>query len=626
MKPTSAEWIEKPAFARHALIRVRIAREEDVVLARRRARQTAELVGFQNQDQTRFATAVSELARNIFQYAGSGSVEFAIDLAEQPQELLARASDHGPGIAPDDLDAILTGQFVSKTGLGAGVLGSKRLMDRFEIVSKAGEGTCILLGKCLPPRRGRIGAAEFARFALELTRFDVSDSQSEDRLQNRELLATLDELGQRQEELAGVNRELAETNRGVLALYAELDEKAASLQRANEVKTAFLSNMTHEYRTPLSSIISLTRILLDRVDGELTVEQEKQIVYIRKSSEMLLELVNDLLDIAKVESGKATFSIADFEASDLLGGLRGVFRPLMGANSAVELIIEVDPELKPLRSDETKLAQILRNLISNAIKFTERGAIRIRADCAPDDRVMFSVADSGIGLLPEHHELIFQEFAQVGSRLQKMNKGTGLGLPLSRKLARLLGGDLCVESEAGKGSTFRACVPRVFADPSERAAFDVVGASGVGPSPAPPERGSARFCILLIDDDESSRYALKARLNAEITADFAEAGDGAEGIAAMERLLPDVVFLDLAMPNVDGYDVLARAQMNPVLQGIPIIVHTSRSLTEPDRALLAHASAILSTHLAGGLLRRPSPRIGGFGAGVPAPGPRRRGL
>jgi two-component sensor histidine kinase len=226
------------------------------------------------------------------------------------------------------------------------------------------------------------------------------------RQQNADLLRTLDELRQRQEDLSRLNRELEDTNRGVVALYAELDERADHLRRADEVKTRFLSNMTHEFRTPLNSILALTRLVLERVDGELSVEQERQIHYIRKSAENLSELVNDLLDLAKVEAGKIVVRPAEFEVRNLFGALRGMLRPLL-LNTSVNLVFDEPEGIPSLCTDEGKVSQILRNFISNALKFTEQGEVRVSARLSEDGRhdgredarkVVFSVADTGIGI------------------------------------------------------------------------------------------------------------------------------------------------------------------------------------------------------------------------------------
>ena len=281
--------------------------------------------------------------------------------------------------------------------------------------------------------------------------------------QNRELVRSLDELKARQDELARLNQELEDTNRGVVALYAELDARAEQLRQASEAKSRFLSNMSHEFRTPLNSILALSRLLLDRTDGELSEEQERQVGYIRKSAESLAGLVDDLLDLAKVEAGKLDVRPADFTAADLFGGLRGALRPLR-TNEAVELVFEEPPADFPrLSTDEAKVAQVLRNFVSNALKFTLEGEVRVTVSHDRDaDRGLFAVADTGIGIAPEDQPRVFEEFSQIENPLQGTAKGTGLGLPLSRRLAELLGGGIFLRSEPGRGSVFTLYIPRAF--------------------------------------------------------------------------------------------------------------------------------------------------------------------
>jgi PAS domain S-box-containing protein len=266
-------------------------------------------------------------------------------------------------------------------------------------------------------------------------------------------------LRQRQEELERLNQELEDINRGMLTLYTELDEKAKELRHADEMKTRFLSNMSHELRTPLSSILALSGLLLDRADGDLTSEQEKQVDFIRKSADALLELVNDLLDSAKIQAGKTDVHLVEFEAVNLFSALRGMLRSLL-VNEAVRLVFE-EPEGVPLLySDEGKVSQILRNFISNALKFTERGEVRLTARYDEDSgTVTFSVNDTGVGIAPQHQGRIFEEFTQLENPAQSQFKGTGLGLPLCCKLAKLLGGRIDLESEVGVGSKFSLTLP-----------------------------------------------------------------------------------------------------------------------------------------------------------------------
>ena len=259
-------------------------------------------------------------------------------------------------------------------------------------------------------------------------------------------------------ELSMLRDELSETNQGVVALYSELDEKDEQLRHVSELKSRFLSYMSHEFRTPLGAIRSITRILLNRMDGPLTDEQVTQINFIEKSVTDLTEMVNDQLDLAKIEAGRITVSPVWFEMVDLFSALRGMFKPIL-FNNQVLLIFEEPAEGTRLYSDDKKLSQILRNFISNALKFTSSGQIVVRASMLDDTNMMFSVTDTGIGISPEHIEQIFEDFVQIDSVIQRRVRGTGLGLALSRKLARLLGGDTRVESSLGQGSTFSVTIP-----------------------------------------------------------------------------------------------------------------------------------------------------------------------
>jgi signal transduction histidine kinase len=290
-----------------------------------------------------------------------------------------------------------------------------------------------------------------------------------------EAAAMAEALAAARAEVDALREELEETNRGVLALYAELDAQADHLRQATELKSRFLAYMSHEFRTPIGAIQSIARILQDRVDGPLTDEQEKQVRFIQTTSAEFSDMVNDLLDLAKVEAGRIDVSPAWFEMVDLFSALRGMFKPVL-TNPDVVLIFEEPEHVPKLFSDDRKLAQILRNFISNALKFTVSGEIRVSAQGLPGDLVQFSVADSGIGIAPEFHHALFQDYSQLDSPIQKRLRGTGLGLSLSKRLAELLGGTVSVESQLQKGSTFYVTIPVNGVAPS------VPGSS----DPAPP--------------------------------------------------------------------------------------------------------------------------------------------
>jgi signal transduction histidine kinase len=441
------------------LLTVSVRFEHDVVLARQRARQIAELLGFEAQDATRISTAVSEIARNAFAYAGGGSVEFLLTQNGREQSLTVRVSDHGPGIT--ELEQVLDGRYRSATGMGMGIVGARRLMDRFEVDSVSGRGTIVTLEKRLPRPVARLADLP-GQVARELSRHRADSPLDEIQQQNRELVRTLEMLTMREQELLQLNRELEDTNRGVVALYAELDERLDQLRRSNSLRAQFTSYLSHEFRTPLDSVLALSGLLLDRVDGDLSPEQEKQVHYIRRSARDLLDMVDDLLDTARVEAGQVQIRPDHFTVGELFNALRATLRPLLVSDSVL-LSFEDPADLPGLETDEAKISQILRNLVSNALKFTERGEIRVSATPSPTgEEIIFLVVDTGIGIPPDDQQRIFEDFEQVDGAMQRRVRGTGLGLPLSRKLARFLGGDVCVASTPGVGSTFSLVVPRVY--------------------------------------------------------------------------------------------------------------------------------------------------------------------
>jgi signal transduction histidine kinase len=277
-----------------------------------------------------------------------------------------------------------------------------------------------------------------------------------------ELLGSL--VAKQQTDLTSLQAELAETNKGVLALYAELDENAVQLREAADLKSRFLSYMSHEFRTPLASITSIAHILLDGLDGPLTGEQQRQIQFIRGSVRELTEMVDDLLDLAKVDAGRIVISPEWFEMVDLFSALRGMFRPIVVSSGAVSLIFEEAAHIPRIYTDDKKLSQILRNFISNALKFTIEGEVRVTARLAAEGMVEFAVSDTGIGIAKDHLPALFSDFVQLDTRIQKRLRGTGLGLSLSKKFAELLGGTVGVTSEEGRGSRFCVVIPTHYAN------------------------------------------------------------------------------------------------------------------------------------------------------------------
>lgn len=549
---------------------VDLATDEDVGRARQQARQVAALAGLDSRDQVRVAAAVSEIARNAQGHAGGGRVEFSLGDAGGPA-LVVEVADGGRGIA--DLDAVLA------VGPGraavTGIAAARRLMDSFRVESNPG-GTLVSMAKRLPPGRGPARAADLAR---SLARQSPESPLDEMRRQNRELVAALAELETREDELAQVNRELEETNTGILALYAELEERSEHLHRVGEANTQFFRSVSHELRTPTHAIVALARMLLEAGDGELGAEQLVQARLIVRAAEALVALVDDLLDLAKAKAGRIEVTPATFEVAEMKGGLRGLLRPL-AASDAVAVVFEADPALPRLHTDEVRLTQILRNLVANGLKYTERGEVRTTISSAADGWVEFRVSDTGIGIAAADQDHIFEEFTQLAHPLQSRVKGTGLGLALCRRLAEALGGRIDVASAPGVGSTFTLRLP-----PS------VVPAGGpVDVSDRPP---AVVATALVVDNDEAYRYVLRDMLRGTATA-VVDADGGEEGVRLARRLRPDVVLLDLSMPDLDGRGVLAALRADPQTAALPVVVVTARELGPAEReALEREAGGVL---------------------------------
>lgn len=433
------------------ILHTRLRTEHDVVSLRQRARQICTLLGFSVQHQVRVATAVSESARLLLNQAQGGRAEFTVELQTASPCLAIHL--HADGPPPPRLSG-------DPYTLDPDLAGVQRLMDDCLFNPTGSDGTSIILKKRLD--NPLLGPQDIERISARLLAEPAATELSEMQLQNHELLQALAEVEAKQQDLSALTRELEDTNRGMVALYAELEEHADRIRKADEMKSRFLSNTSHELRTPLGSIRALARLLLDRVDGELSPEQEKQVALIEKTALDLSELVNDLLDLAKIEAGKVEVSAVEFEVDALFSALRGTFRPLVQKGD-VELIFESCSPIPSAFHDEGKITQILRNLISNAIKFTPQGSIRVGcAYEAANEQLLFSVSDSGIGIAEKDLALIFEEFAQVENAHQKHVKGTGLGLPLCRKLAALMGGSISVSSREGEGSTFVLHLPLMY--------------------------------------------------------------------------------------------------------------------------------------------------------------------
>jgi signal transduction histidine kinase/CheY-like chemotaxis protein len=513
------------------LATLEVGEQADVFTARQLGRGVAAALSLERQDQIRVATALSEVSRSAVQGGQPAAIVFGFDAA--------------------DLVVVITmdGQLPAD-----GIAAATALMDKISV-----DGSVVRLTK----RRPAGPRPDVRAIRKQLAEMFPASALEELRRQNQDLITALDDLRQQQEQLLLLNSELEETNsgvmalysqlseeleqtnRGVVALYAELDEKSERLRVASESKNRFWANVSHELRTPLNSILGLARLLADPA-GRLDDEQAYQVDLIRNSSTTLLSLVNDLLDVAKAESGQLQIDPANIDLPALLGRLRGLARP-MAEGSQVEVIVSDDGAPPVILTDELALTAILRNLLSNGIRYTNRGEVRLSVQ-VKDTSVEISVADTGIGIPAGLQEHVFEEFYQVpGVR----RGGTGLGLPYARKLTELLGGELSLTSEPGRGTTVVLRLPH----------------------------GPARLgTVLLADDDASFRAVLRSML-AGIADTVLEARDGQEALTMLAGQRVDLLIADMLMPELDGKALLARAPVS-----LPAIVITGLDIEPPARA------------------------------------------
>ncbi|ONI81421.1 hypothetical protein ALI144C_18960 [Actinosynnema sp. ALI-1.44] len=549
------------------LLKVSVRSESDVFLLRQRGREVARVIGMETQDQTRVATALSDLARDVLD--GENWVSVSFDVITRPSPVLRiQFAWHGGRDVP-------RGQ--------VGWASATRLMTEVKAEHTEADRVIVLV-KRLPSAVRVPSRSTLALARTTLAESTPSSALDELRAQNEELLSALESLEAKQNELVRLNEELEETNhgvmalygeiteeleetnRGVVALYAELDDKSRQLKDAIEARTRFWANVSHELRTPINSVIGLARLLLDPAADPLTPEQRQQTRMVSDSGETLLALVNELLDSAKAESGRLRPQLGTVDVRAVFAQLRGTLRPIVPAGD-VELVIEDPPADSVLVTDETMLIRILRNLLSNGVKFTQHGEVRLAAHVGEDGQWEFRVTDTGIGIPPEEHKLVFEEFHQVPNPMQTRVSGTGLGLPYARRLAELLGGDLRLHSAPGEGTEVVLVLP-------------------VHDKPAHLGR------VLLVDDDDAFRAVFR-RMIADVATDVREVTDGETALLVAASDPPDVIFLDLTMPKLNGYDCLAAMRPDPVLGRVPVIVVTSLDSEEIDHAALGTGVALL---------------------------------
>jgi signal transduction histidine kinase len=441
--------------ATQAVLTLAVQTEFDVIATRQRARQIALLCGFTALDQARIATVVSELARNIFNYAVAGTVTFSVAQDNGRQQLVMAIEDRGPGIG--NIDDILGGNYRSTTGMGLGIQAARRLMDRFEIRTGARIGTAIYLSKALP-----VGSPDMTAAAIDLmlSRLEVLPSNvalSEANQQNRELTDALNALQARQDELLIVSARLEQTNRRVEALNVQLDEKAEALLRADRSKDEFLAILSHELRGPLSAAGMAAQLLQAGPDAPDKTAKMSQVI--GRQVDHMSRLVEDLLDISRVSRGLVMIDKAPLDMGDVISAaVEQVAAAAAAKGHAID--VSLPHERAIILGDRTRMLQVVSNLLTNAIRYTPGGGV-IDVALAVDGAVLsIRIVDNGIGLHADLMPNLFDLYVQAERTAERQGGGLGLGLALVKNLVEAHGGTVTAESEGkNRGSTFTVRLP-----------------------------------------------------------------------------------------------------------------------------------------------------------------------
>jgi CheY-like chemotaxis protein/CHASE3 domain sensor protein len=515
---------------------------------------------------------------------------------------LGRAMPSQLLLAPASIDGVV--QAVIELGFFRGVTAAEQ-----ELLQRASEvlGVAVRGAKDRTRLEALLEETQRQRESLQTQQEELRVSNEELEEQSRALRESQTRLEEQQGLLEHVNTQLEEQTAlleeqkdSLLRAQAAQHAKAEELERANQYKSEFLANMSHELRTPLNSALILAKLLADNKDGNLTAEQVKFAQTISSAGRDLLALINDILDLAKVESGKVDIAAERLHLARTVDGVASIFEPLL-REKGLDFSVAVEPGTPEyVVTDAQRLGQILRNLLSNAVKFTDRGQVAVRLQAEDGDMVSIAVRDTGIGIAEHQQGIVFEAFRQADGSTHRKYGGTGLGLSISRDLARLMGGDLRVRSTPGEGSVFTLTLPHVYQPapaagdapasappaaagppaPSGRPPMAAAAAPAPAPPAAPPapgvgddrdrlEAGTRR--ILVIEDDVAFAGIL-ADLAHELGFHCLLAHTAADGLAAATRYQPSAILLDVQLPDQSGLGVLDQLKRDPRTRHVPVHV------------------------------------------------------
>ncbi|SMP76848.1 Signal transduction histidine kinase [Desulfonatronum zhilinae] len=401
---------------------------------------------------------------------------------------------------------------------------------------------------------------------------------------SEELLENNQELQVQQEELLAQAEELQAQNEELHAQAEELERQRQAVEEATRLKSQFLSNMSHELRTPLNSVMALSRVLMMQAGSKLSEEETGYLEIIERNGKNLLALINDILDLSKIEAGRMDVHPKPFALGQTLENVLESIMPL-AREKRIDLHHDIPVDLPTIESDEFRVTQVLQNLLGNAVKFTDTGGVSVSVR-AEQEKVFLRVTDTGIGIAKSDLPHIFDEFRQADGSSSRRHEGTGLGLTIARKAARLLGGDISVESAPGKGSTFTLTLPLTWRGAAlipEPVSIKPLSEDGIMRSHAFVSMGerSHQPQILLVEDNEAAIIQVRSVLeSAGYAVDVAR--DGREALDFVTQVIPDGIVLDLMMPQVDGFAVLEKTRSTSATANIPVLVLTAKDLTPDD--------------------------------------------